>query len=385
MAGAQRSMGYGTTRMEAMIESRGPIGGRTTRRRVAVGVAWAMPAWALAGLLAWPDRPWRVDLLSHFVPHFGLALLVLAALLSILRGTRLAALGVGMAGLALGVWHVAACAPPRRGAPTGGTALKVIQYNAKSAANDERFVAWLKQQDADLVCLIETPWGLAAQHPWVRERYPFRVEPSAQLAWPNLLLSKYPLELVEDIEGDDPANTFSFVARRSVAVTLPPRPEGAGARFLWTAMHPVSPRTGQSWRQSLREVERDGGVLRRYLDRNPGASALVTGDFNSAPTGRVHRRFRALTGLVGWSPVAGAGTWPSRLGAWTRWVGVPIDRVWSTPDIRVMGWEVGPRFSSDHLGVVAWVQVPAGARAFGSGVGSATETGKSELGGVDAR
>lgn len=386
-SGIQRVMGYGTAGMSARIDGAAGLGaargGAGRGRRVVISVCAAIPAWVLVGLLVWPDRPWRVDLLSHFVAHFGAALLVLAGVVALSRRTRCAAWGIGAAGLALALWHVWACRPPVGVGGAGGIGagggfeLKIVQYNAKSVHEDARFEAWLKEQDADLVCLIETPWGFAASRPWVRERYPYRVEPSVQLAWPNLLLSKYPLELLE-MEADNPEHMFSFVARRSVTVRLP-----SGARLAWTAMHPPSPRTRGSWSKSLREASRDAGILARYLAKEDALPMVVTGDFNSAPTGRLHRQFARESGLVGWSPRVGAGTWPSAAG---RWLGVPIDRVWTSAGASggvggpvVTEMRVGPRFSSDHLAVVACVRVA------GVGGKDRLESGISEPSGSDAR
>lgn len=334
----------------------------------------------MVGLLVWPDRPWRIDLLSHFVPHFGLAMLVLGVLLGIARRSKAAwtlGLLVGLAGCGLLGWHVGACQPPvgAGGGGPGTRVLKVIQFNAHSekSADDKAFHAWLKAQDADLVCLIETPWSFARVQPWVREMYPYRVEPSLGLEWPNLLLSKYPLELLE-MEADNPEHMFSFVARRSVTVTLPASDGSAGARIAWTAMHPVSPRRDSSWRKSLRETERDAGILRRFMDGNPDTPVLVTGDFNSAPTGRLHQMFRAITGLTGWSPVMSAGTWPSNL---PPLLSAPIDRVWTSGQVRVTKLEVGPRLASDHRPVVAWVEVPVAVIAQGA-TREKPDSGKSE-------
>lgn len=347
-----------------------------SRRRV-LSAACSVPVWVFAGLLVWPGRPWRIDLLSHFVPHFAAVLLLLAGLAALSRRARPACIGVALGGVALLGWHVGACRPPSGHARSDGPLLKVVHYNAhaQSSAGDAAFVAWLRAQDADLVCLIETPWSFSAMHPWVRERYPYRVEPTVQLAWPNLLLSKHPIEPLE-LEAGHPDHVFSFVARRSMVVTLP-----GGGRVLWTAMHPVSPRTRRSWQKALDETARDAGILARYRGSSGALPILITGDFNSSPTGRLHREFAQRTGLIGWSPVLGAGTWPSLAG---RWLGVPIDRVWTSPELRVTRMEVGPRFASDHLAVVAWVWAPApdgGSRAERvDGV-----AGNSELRAPDAR
>ncbi len=333
------------------------------RRRWWVGAACSLPAWVLVGLLLWPERPYRVDLLSHFVMHFGVALVVLGLLLAAARRSKAgwsAALGVGLAGSVLIGWHVGACAPPQSGyvaVGNGARTIKIVQYNAhaEQSANDPAFQAWLKAQDADLVCLIETPWSFARVNPWVREMYPYRVEPSMGLEWPNLLLSKHPLELLE-MEADKPEHMFSFVARRSVTVNvLGADGKPSGLKFAWSAMHPVSPRRESSWRKSLDETQRDAGILLRFMDANPGMPVVVTGDFNSAPTGQLHQRFGRITGLSGWSPVVGGGTWPANL---SPWVSVPIDRVWTSRGVVVSKVEVGPRLDSDHRPIVAWVEFP---------------------------
>lgn len=350
------------------------------KRRRWLGPACAVPAWVLVAMLVWPERAYRLDLLSHFVPQFGAALLLLGVLLGVPRWGRSCALWVGLAGCALIGWHVGACSPPA--GATGRRTMKVVQFNAhaEQSANDAAFHAWLKAQDADLVCLIETPWSFASANPWVRERYPYRVEPSLGLAWPNLLLSKFPLELTE-MEADKPEHMFSFVARRSVTVTLPPEPgdHGPAVRFVWTAMHPVSPRRESSWQKSLDETVRDAGILRRFVDarRASGgpADVLVTGDFNAAPTGRLHQTFGRITGFTGWCPRFGVGTWPAQL---PGWLSVPIDRVWTTPGpgLTVVSVEAGPRLASDHRPIVVLVEV-------GGLVGG--ESGNSEPEGSDAR
>ena len=247
--------------------------------------------------------------------------------------------------------HLASIQPPVEPGPefAGGPTIRVIQFNAHSerSANDVAFQAYLEEQDADLVCLIETPWSFARTNPWVLKTYPYRVEPDVGLDWPNLLLSKHPLELTP-LEDDRPEHRFSFVARRSVTVTLP-----SGEKFLWTAMHPPSPRSESSWRKSLEIAARDAEILRRFRDRT-NAGVLVTGDFNSAPTARVHSLFAARSELAGWSSRWPGGTWP---GIVPSWLSIPIDRIWTGGGLVVTSLEVGPKLASDHRPIVAELAV----------------------------
>lgn len=312
---------------------------RSRARRTLIIACAALPFWAFALLLAWPDRPYRIDLLANFVPHFALAIGLLAVLLTIPRRTRITAPGIASAAVALALWHLAHCSPPAPATPTDRT-IRVVHFNAHSerSANDTAFLAWLRDQDTDLVCLVETPWSFAAMHPWVRERYPYRVEPSMGLQWPNLLLSKHPLALKE-MEADDPDHLFSFVARRSVTVSVP-----GAAPFIWTALHPPSPRRESSWRRALDEATRDAAILARHRALDP-TPILVTADFNAAPTARLLQHFTRVSELTAWTPRLAAGTWPSNL---SPWLAVPIDRPATTPELRVTSLTVGPRFRSDH-------------------------------------
>lgn len=326
------------------------------RHRVSVNALLAAVPLLLMGLLVWPGRGYALDLFSHFVPQFAGVAGVIGAVLMLRAWFRPAGVSWLAAGVAMFAWHAWWTTPPASG--DGGRSLRVIQYNAHAewSAQDDGLKALLRSENADLVCLIETPWGYAASNPWLREMYPYRVEPDIGLEWPNLLLSRYPLELTP-IEGDDPANMFSFVARRSVTVTL-----DDGIRFLWTAMHPPSPRTASSWRRALHESERDAALLNRYLQRG-GLPVLVTGDFNSAPTGRLHQRFAAVSGLTGWTPVLGAGTWPAAI---PRWFSAPIDRLWTSPPLRITRLDVGPRLASDHRPVLATLVIPSPAAVSGT-------------------
>ena len=80
-----------------------------------------------------------------------------------------------------------------------------------------------------------------------------------------------------------------------------------------------------------------------------GLPVIVAGDFNSAPTGSAHRVFGRSSGLGTWRTLLGRGTWP----AWAPpALGLPIDRVWASGEVRLRAARVGPRFRSDHRPIV---------------------------------
>ncbi len=309
-------------------------------------------AWAPVVIVLWPERPYRIDLLSHFAPHAAaLILLCLPPLAIFRRWVALANAGVALALLAgLIRWNTTPPLGPGP-VPEGYERIKLVHYNAYGnySRHDEAFARWLEEQNADIVVIVDAPWRYAVAQPWLAERYPYRIEPRPGLEWPELLFSLYPFESATLIDQPDEITKFSFIANRSVVVTLP-----GGARLLLSGTHPPSPRRFETWRSGLRGAGRDGQLLRQWEERH-GLPILIAGDFNSTPTGALHALFRSQSGLVGWTPLLDAGTWPAKL---PTWLALPIDRIWTTPDVQVRTIEVGPRFASDHRPLVAVLDVP---------------------------
>lgn len=256
------------------------------------------------------------------------------------------------AGLALGgacAWHFNA--PTGTGHnTTGGVKLKIVHYNAFGAISryDNAFLEWLRKEDPDLVCIVDTPWNWHITSPWLAERYPYRVVPRMGLAWPNLLLSKYPAQASELVPYSE-ALKFSFIARTSLIV------EVSGVEpFVFTAFHPQSPRTPRTWVKSMLSAAQAGGVLRQWREEHEG-SVIVCADTNSAPMGRLHGSFARASGLQSWSKLIGGGTWPASV---PRWLSIPLDRIWTSDGVEVQSMVIGPRFASDHRPIVVEVVLP---------------------------
>lgn len=317
--------------------------------RLGLMIAGAVIAWGPVLALCWPDRPYPADLLVHFSAHIGALWLVLAAALAMLK-RRIATMILGAPGLIVFSAMVWASRPPSPGplAPDT-TRLRIVHFNAYQTATrgDSAFEDWLRAQDADIVCIVDAPWGFW-RSPWIAERYPSIVHPIKGLEWPIVILSRYPAVRTR-LTPLSNKNWFSFVARRSVLVTVNPR-----TRVLVSAMHPMSPRTPTTWEHSLSAVELDGGLLRAWSAKT-GLPVLMTSDTNSTPLGRLHRQFAKCSGLLGWTRPFG-GTWPAMA---PSWLGLPIDRIWTSPGLTVRRLEVGPAFRSDHRPIVAEVDIPA--------------------------
>ena len=311
--------------------------------------------------VAWPHRPYLVDLVAQLAMQMGLAILLagMALLVVRLRKWGIITIVAGWATL-LATWLMAV-----RGGMPPSTAVhgvldpvrvRVVTFNAHSntSQGDTQFEHWLLRQDADLVCIVDPPTNYPETSPLVKEAFPFAAAPQYGMDWPILWLSRTPMESIELVPYAEETK-FSVPARRTLRVKTT-----GGGEVLFTGMYPRSPRYYSYWKQSVQSVRVDAEVIRRWLaDRGADALPLIiAGDFNSTPTGRTHSIMRT-SGLKAFSPVLGAGTFPAML---PRWFSLPLDRVWVTDDVGIQRWAVGPDFKSDHRPVVVDLQVKRAAR-----------------------
>lgn len=325
------------------------------RGRIAVIVA--IGAWVPLLCILWPSRPYLVDLVAQLAVHAGAAIAIFGAAGIALKFRRAGATAMlaGLVTVLVAALFASVPAMQEVGAsgPGGMARVRVVSYNAHSnhSLGDDAFATWLLRQDADLVCIVDPPTNFPDDAPLIREAFPYAAAPQYGMDWPILWLSRTPLESVELVPYAEPTK-FSVPARRTLRVTV-----NDGAEVLFTGMYPRSPRNYTYWRQSVRSVNVDSDVIRRWLaQRSPGSPPLIiAGDFNSTPTGRTHS-IMLTSGLRPWSPAFGAGTFPSWL---PRWAALPLDRVWASGDVQMSRWEIGPAFKSDHRPIVVDLLVPS--------------------------
>lgn len=266
------------------------------------------------------------------------------------------ALSCGLATLfLLALIRLHTSAPTHWGNAGEGERFTLVHYNAfaSSSRNDDAFAAWLRDQDADIVVIVDSPWRYVDAQAWIKDQYPHRIEPDPYFRWPITVLSKFPLHDAAELHQFpmDVANAeHSFAANRAPVVELP-----GGGRFLLSGMHPPSPRSAKTWALALRITEREAVMLRSWRDKT-GLPVLVSGDFNSTPTGRLHQLFARRSGLESWTPWFRFGTWPADI---SPWFSVPIDRVWTSEGFTVRSITVGPRFASDHRPLTAIIEFHA--------------------------
>jgi endonuclease/exonuclease/phosphatase (EEP) superfamily protein YafD len=312
-------------------------------------VRWSVAAAliALAGLLLWTERPYVLDLAAQFgvFAAAGAALACLA--LVALRRDAPAVVGCIATAIAWGVILRDYRAPG--GDAPGGASLRIVLYNAHGHPLSPTFLEWAESERIDVLCIVESPATLfgSAPSPIASLEHALPAGPSWRAS--DSVFSRYPIEVVWPTEEEIRRRPVLAVASRIVLLDL-----GEGGRVLLTTQHPPSPRTAQSWRTSWERSARWGAQVRAAIEQ-AGTPGVVAGDINSTPLGRTHRTFADASGLRGWTPLVGAGTWPAEN---PRWLSLPIDRFWTTPGAAVTEYSVGPAFTSDHRPIVATIVLP---------------------------
>jgi len=311
---------------------------RATRRLALLATGLALLT--LAGWCgAWH---WTLDLASHFRCYWLLfAVLMLAETLR-RHGVRpagrwpIACLTVALVGNA---WAIAPCYLPvvEPAAPPAARPLAIVALNVWARnRRTERTLAYLREQAADVVVLLEVSaaWGATLEE--LADLYPHRlVEPRSD-NFGIALLSRTPLleGRVVEFGGTGLPNVVARVRHEGTEVTI-------------VGSHPLPPGGGRRARARDAQLAAIGG----FVAAAPGP-CIVAGDLNATPWSHAFRRLLADGGLR--DTAAGRGvqaTWMARLWA----PRIPIDHVLVTRGTAVVRRAVGRDVGSDHFPIEAEV------------------------------
>ncbi|WP_147917701.1 endonuclease/exonuclease/phosphatase family protein [Ruania zhangjianzhongii] len=287
-------------------------------------------------------RPWVVPSLQAVVPVVGLALVVLALVLALVR-RWLPAL-VLVLGAVLGVAPALVPWPIGTGTEqsAGGAELTILSLNVQYGRADRQAVVdAVTSHDVDVLVLLEADEALLADLAalGLAGQLPHRTEPIASGgAAGSAILSAHPLQLEGRIRLPE------GVAQFDQPVAVVEHPELGPVRV--AAVHPVPPIDAvASWQASLRGLD-------DWQATHADLPLLLAGDFNA---GYPHPQFRAIAAdLTDTASLAGPlprPTWPlgARVPAFTA-----IDHV-LVRDLVPVGWEQVTVPGTDHRGIVATV------------------------------
>lgn len=302
----------------------------------------------LAGSLAGRAGAWHwlCDLTTHFRCYWlGLALAGLIACLRWRRPTAVALLAIAAVANTrdlLPSWLPASSLPAALASAevADDRRVFVISVNVHRVNDDATAaLAYLRARRPDVVAVLEVDDDWAAGLESLAELFPHRVIHPRTDNFGIAVLSRWPLDDVEEV-------AFCETGYPSIMATVR-RPAG---RFRFIATHPYPPFDARCTQQLLTHLD---GVADAV--RTAPLPCIVAGDFNATPWSRPFRRLVAASGLV--DSALGRGihaTWHAHLPA----PRIPIDHILVPAGTIVLARRVGPDIGSDHFPVEAELLLP---------------------------
>ncbi len=189
------------------------------------------------------------------------------------------------------------------------------------------------EEDPDVVGLVEVSERWLHKLKPLRERYPHRFEAPDDSHVGLALYSRLPITDARTVRLGD-SSTPAIVATLATP----------GGDIEMLLAHPASPVDAAAIRRRNAQIE----ALARHV-RDAGRPTLLAGDLNLTMWNLGYRPLEHVAGLHNARAGHGIGpTWP----AFGR-LGVPIDHILATPDIRLQNFRVLGPVGSDHRPIVS--------------------------------
>jgi endonuclease/exonuclease/phosphatase (EEP) superfamily protein YafD len=277
----------------------------------------------------------RLDTITHFTPFYlagvCLGLLLSLALPALLRNVTAVA---GVAGLLACGALMAPEFLDARVTPPGGRAdrdFKVIGFNTWGGnPHPERALAWLLQQNADVIVLEE---GGGVQYDLVKRG-------GYHLSCGNCYASV--LSKAEPVWTNTPANWR--IHPQEVTVVSLADPAGP---ITVLGVHRAWPNRPWVYRPQM-------AALAQAVAKYPARQMIVAGDFNATPWSYALRDEDRTLGLI--RRTRALFTWPADRVSHDKlpapFAVLPIDHVYAGPGWATVRVERGPKLGSDHYPVV---------------------------------
>lgn len=295
---------------------------------------WAALLAGLFGRAAWP-----LDLFTHFRVQYTALFVVFAVVLLVMRRfwmALVALVGCGVSAVPLFPYILDDSIPTARAA-THEQNFRLLSINVWFRNPDmARVATYIEQSQADAVVLLElTPPQAQMLQPLLPTYPHYHIEPSRMGA---AVFTKWPVLSAESL----PLAPGGAIAAH-VQVNWHGTPVNVlGVHLNW----PLGPRNS-----AFRNEELGGLVAFSKAQREP---LIVAGDFNLTPWSEYFSDTLAESGLHDAARGFGlARSWPAQFAP----LGIRIDHCLLSPHWRSLSADIGPSLGSDHLPLVADLQL----------------------------
>ena len=281
-----------------------------------------------------------LDNLSNFPAHFAAAFLAVAALLAWQRRLVAAVACVALAALAIAPvvpWYFGANSAAHDPALPW---VRLLVSNVHHSNRDHaRLLDLVERENPDVVGLLEVNARWLRELEPLRARYPHRYELPGELYVGLALYSRFPLENAREFRLPGNGSTPAIVATLAAP----------GGDVEIVLAHPMSPVGAQFIRQRNIQI----AALAKHAAAAQ-APLVLAGDLNLTMWNAAYRPLVEVGGLHNARTGHGIGpTWPA-LGP----IGVPIDHVLATRDVRLRNFRVLPAIGSDHYPLTTEFSTP---------------------------
>ncbi|MBL8580527.1 MAG: endonuclease/exonuclease/phosphatase family protein [Mesorhizobium sp.] len=320
------------------------------RSRIVTALLWMltlMLAVLVAGTLM-ASRSWPGDMVTFFQPQLALGALLILGLAILLRcwlPSLVLALLFAVAAYPLFITD----APLAASAATSN--LRIVSANVLfDNPQPERFADVVVALSPDIIVTQE------ARYDWPEvlralPGYPYLVGPQLYRWNSNLVVSRYPMRarMVPDMPPSGLALGGGLAMRVEVDVPGRDRP------LVIYAAHAPTPRTLAGW--EARNLYLDT-LAERIAAEPEGTQVILAADWNTPVWSPAYPRTLFLSGLEATERSA----WPAATRLFATIfginIGTPIDNIAVSRGIGVKDHFLGPNYGSDHLPVVADLELP---------------------------
>jgi endonuclease/exonuclease/phosphatase (EEP) superfamily protein YafD len=281
-----------------------------------------------------------LDNLSNFPVHFAAAFLAVAALLAWQRRLVASVACAALAALAIAPvvpWYFGA--DPAADDPARRWVRLLVSNVHHSNRDHARLLDLVERENPDVVGLLEVNSQWLRELAPLRAGYPHHYELPGERHEGLSLYSRLPLENARALRLPGAGSALA------IAATL----EAAGGDVEFVLAHPMSPIGPQYIRQRNIQI----AALAKHAAAAQ-APLVLAGDLNLTMWNAAYRPLVTVAGLHNARKGHGIDpTWPA-LGP----IGVPIDHVLATRDVRLRNFRVLPSIGSDHYPLTTEFSMP---------------------------